>query len=415
MADNSNGRKKALIISVLAFLLAGGGVFLFFVIQGSNDLTGADKSRFSYGTAARGAATSFFKFLGFDSVEAVSKVQERPRIAMAKDAAGASEGAPAAASAAKDDPLSGWGGLKHGGQASPTAVPHMAGAGLPGVGGMGAGGSQSSANVSRFGDGSDSGNVKITGKSLASASSAGAAKGTLGALQNARAELGAGLRSGSAMTAHAKWDSSFGLAGGRGGKELAYGKSGLVGLDKIKTGEVDNLKTTDPKSLKVPDVPGFKQDTNANVELDSDSKKAKTEAEDAIKKSIASNLTSGLGDAITKGNTSNTSNTGNTTPTSGNCDFASGGEQSKTCGTMQQFSFKSDTGGTWEKAGTGPNGEVLYNVSFTGRGPGITDELKGQDVAYTDKGMIMVDPKTGNVVGTKWEKPIEIKYTGTGN
>jgi len=39
MQDNSANRRKTLIISVLLFLFAGGGIFLFFVVQGSNDLT----------------------------------------------------------------------------------------------------------------------------------------------------------------------------------------------------------------------------------------------------------------------------------------------------------------------------------------------------------------------------------------
>ena len=81
MADNSSNRRKTLIISVLAFLLAGGGIFLFFVIQGSNDLTGSGKKNtFSYGFAVREAVLPLFKRMGISTYEdeLVDATKKRP-------------------------------------------------------------------------------------------------------------------------------------------------------------------------------------------------------------------------------------------------------------------------------------------------------------------------------------------------
>lgn len=380
MADNSSNRKKALIVSVLAFLLAGGGVFLFFIIQGSNDLTGANKKNFYYGSAARGAATSFFKFLGFDAAETISNpgnTQRNQDRTIALEKAGtelASAGGSASGSGSDDA----WGVNPNGGRSgssSPTTVPRMGGGGaMSGVGGASAGGTKSSGGVSRFGEGADSGNVKISGKSLASAAATGNAKGTLGALQNARAMLGEGLRSGSAMTAKGKWDASFGIGGGgRGGKELAYGKSGLVALDKIKSGEVDSLKTTDIKSLKTADVKGFKEDKDANVQLDSASQKAKENAEDSLKKSAAEALANEAVNSV--GNSKAKAD-------------PQAPEEMKTqaegmkLDSDKSVGFKATTCG--EGCPADAQGKQVFNMTFSGTGPGNMAGNEDKTVNYQD-------------------------------
>ncbi|MDP2866902.1 MAG: hypothetical protein Q8O90_11725, partial [Elusimicrobiota bacterium] len=70
MADNSGNKKKTLIVSVLAFLFIGGGVFLFFILQGSEDLTHkGKKNNFAYGFSIRDAVLPLFKRLGISSFE----------------------------------------------------------------------------------------------------------------------------------------------------------------------------------------------------------------------------------------------------------------------------------------------------------------------------------------------------------
>ncbi len=396
MTDNQNSRKKALIISVLAFLLAGGGVFLFFVIQGSNDLTGANKKNFYYGSAARGAATSFFKFLGFDSLEPMTAgTKERPRLAMYPELAEKGGSGDGSASAKADDPLSDWGGVKGsgrgGGSASPTSVPRMSGAGLSGAGGISGGGSKSSGGISRFGEGSDAGNVKVSGKSLAMAGQGASGKGALGSLQNARALLGEGLRSGSAMTAHSKWNASFGVGGARGGKELAYGARGLVDLDKVKSGEIDNLKTTDIKSLKTPEVSPLKKEDSSNMVKDDASKKSKADAEDTMKKDIASAVTQNAAQQLTRGGTS-------TDNPAVSCD-ESAGPQTATCSAVLNFKSSSDKNITYTQMGKDGDGNIILKADYVGEAQGIMEATKGRVVPYTDTcSPIVVNPKTGEVI-----------------
>lgn len=275
MADNSNNRKKTLFVSVLLFLAAGGGIFLFLVIQGSNDLTKGKGNTFTYGSAAREGVSSFFKYLGGSSDE--EKMTE-----LKTEMAEIREDLVATAQAANPD-ISDWvapPSKPAASAASPTAVPRMGAAGLSGAGGVGGGGSKSSGGSSRFSEGSGLGSTRIS-RNTDSATGA-AEKGTLAALTNARAKLGDGLRSGSAATAKGKWDSSFGVGSGSGkGSDMTYGK-GLVNLDTIKKGEIDNLKVANAKSLKVTEPGDFLRDEKAE-EKDAGIQAAKAKAEAASK------------------------------------------------------------------------------------------------------------------------------------
>lgn len=259
MQDNSANRRKTLIISVLLFLFAGGGIFLFFVVQGSNDLTRQGKNQnFTYGEAAREGVSSFFKSVGIVpdeepklSADAVARLEGR---GLPLDELGV---------ASSNPDMSDWmakpeqrgASAPASGSASPSVVPKMEGRSGGSVGGLGGGGSKSAGSVSRFGEGSGEGATSVSGKSVG-AGGAAPGKGTLATLKNARAILGEGLRSDSAMTASSKWNQSFGVGSGsnRGGGDLAYNKSGLVSLDKIKSGEISNLKMDKKGGLKTPEV-----------------------------------------------------------------------------------------------------------------------------------------------------------------
>lgn len=304
MADNSNSRKKALIISVLAFLFAGGGIFLFFVVQGANDVIGTGKKNsFSYGFAVREAVLPLFKRMGFSTVEdemivataermkargiePVSEITSEP--ADVSDwMAQAPSGAPSASARS----------------GAPARVPRMAGRAASPVGGASGGGSKSAGGVTRFGPGSSSGMTSVSGKGQAG-SPGNTEKGTLSALKTSRAMLGEGLRSNSAMTASNKWNQSFGVGSGSGsgsgGGSLAYNKTGLVALDKIKSGEISNLKLDKKGGLKTTDVnpPAKDEDgTAAALSKDKDYKKAQ---DDAIKKQAAEAALKEAEAAITK-------------------------------------------------------------------------------------------------------------------
>lgn len=300
MADNSGNRKKVLVVSVMSFLLAGGGVFLFFVIQGSNDITGKGKNNnFSYGSAAREGVASLFRKVGFmpDEEELQAKMTE----ARMEARGFLPDGQPATVD------LSGWmnkesdsASASPARPSAPTAISKMAArAGTP-VGG-GGGSSKSAGALSRYGGGSNVGATSVSNKSQASASGT-TDKGTLGSLKNAKALLGEGLRSDSAMTAQSKWGQSFGAGpsgAGRSG-DLAYNKPGLVSLDKIKSGEIASLKA--PKAA--PEAGAFlrdkeaeKKDSNLQAAKEAASEKSKKDQE---KKDVANTLASAGGDALNK-------------------------------------------------------------------------------------------------------------------
>ncbi|MCM2266226.1 MAG: hypothetical protein NDI60_00470 [Elusimicrobiales bacterium] len=403
MADNANNRKKTLIIGVLAFLFIGGGIFLFFVIQGSNDLTGAGKKNaFTYGNVAREAATSFFKFVGFDDVESIAKEGDKDRLRLKEyAAAGLLDSADAPQAPQEDVP---WAPPAASGKPSaPANIPKMSGGGTSGVGGMGGGGTRSSGGASRFADGSGAGNTKISAKVQEGADGV-KGTGSLASLAKTRVMLGDGLRSGSAATAKGKWDSSFGVgrSGGGAGSDLAYAKSGLVNLDKIKKGEVDNLKTTDPKSLKTPEVGAPKKDEKAD-EADPVLKKAKEAAEDAITKSMASSMAGALGQGLTNstsrgGSGDNPSAGGVTAPETGSCPVGGGGGGG-VCSVTSGHQIPSDSKVNYTQVGSTAEGKI-FEVSYAGSGPGVTPGMKGTSVNYTDTCIVLVKPDgTSKITG----------------
>ena len=326
MADNSSNKKKTLVVSMLAFLLLGGGVFLFFIIQGSNDLTGAGKSSFHYGGAARESVASFFKSIGVIPDEgAVTQKYQDARMKVR----GFLEDGSKAETDVSDWMASTNSGAPSGSGSSPrsagvSSVPKMSGAAGSGVGGAGGGGSKSAGGVSRFGEDGAAGNTKVSGAKTQSTAGGAGGKGTLGTLKNARAMLGEGLKSDSAMTARSKWGQSFGLGGGGGSKsgELAYGKSGLVNLDKIKSGEIASLKAgvvPEAGAFKR-DLDGESKDSNLKDAKDAAEAKSKEDADAAAKKAAAKAMADAVSQGVSQGQ-------GKTDDTSRSGD--SGGDPSK--------------------------------------------------------------------------------------
>ncbi|MHB0994964.1 MAG: hypothetical protein ACYC2I_01200 [Elusimicrobiales bacterium] len=313
MTGSSNDRKKALVVFMLLFLVSGGGVFLFFVVQGSNDLIGKGKE-FSYGGAAREGVSSFFKYVGLSSSEE-GIVSESGKIRA--ESKGIVLGEPLVPPADVSD----WmapSASKSKAPSTPTSVPRMASGRLSGAGGIGGGGSKSSGGLSRYGEGSGLGNTRI-GKG--GAGDAGVDKGTLSSLHNAKSALGVGLRSGSASTAKSQWGTAFGEGGGKGG-QLSYASGGLVKLDTIKKGEVGSLKTSYMKKPEVPEAGAFERDKEAegkDAGIQAAKEAAKEAAEAAAKKAAiqaglqaAANGVSGTGsDPNSRGGT----NTGGDTTT----------------------------------------------------------------------------------------------------
>jgi len=387
MADNSNNRKKALIISVLAFLFAGGGIFLFFVVQGANDITGAGKrSAFSYGNVARGAVNSFFRTVGFMEDDPIVEYGPGKRPLPQSVLEAKILKAELSASAADAD-LRTWGGIKgSGGSSSKSTVPKMAGKAAPPVGGAG-GASKSAGGVTRFGAGSGQGMTKASG--AVKSAEGTTEKGTLASLQNAKAMLGEGLRSGSASTARDKWGQSFGVSSSGGkGSVLAYNKTGLVNLDKIKSGEIASLKMSNAKSLKVPDVGAFQQDKAAEAK-DPTLQKAKSDAEDSIKKSAAEAATKAAAEALTKDGEDKEQPTGRSVTDEEDGGKESGecrdmmGPQTQVCSAAMEMAFD-DESVSFEKLGSSDKG-TIYAVKFDATDP---PAMQNSNMIVTPEGKV---------------------------
>jgi hypothetical protein len=102
------------------------------------------------------------------------------------------------------------------------------------------------------------------------------------------------------MTAQNKWGQSFGVGGSGKSGNLAYNKAGLVGLDKIKSGEIADLKMDKAGSLKTTDVSSpIKDEDGTKAALNND-KKVKEDAAAKMKADIAKQAIQAAGDAAMK-------------------------------------------------------------------------------------------------------------------
>ena len=264
MSEKKDSRKKALIIMIFVFLAGGGGIFIFFTLQGVGDLKGGNRGNFHYGFNVKSALTPLFSYFSQNDspVELAKKAKQRLRARgldvslldgtttdvsdwMKKGASGGSSSGSAAAHRAA--------------AAARTPIPVMGGS-LAGIS-MGGGGSQTSAGMSKFKGSDNAGSVVVASPGQSAGNGAAPGKrSTLLALNNMKSSMVEGLQSGSAMTAKAKWDKGFtagatGAAGKSG--ELAYGKSGLVAMDRMAKVDL-GLKNIDPEavgSLALPEPP----------------------------------------------------------------------------------------------------------------------------------------------------------------
>lgn len=390
MADNEKKRRKTLLISMLVFLVSGGGIFLFFVIQGANDLTGAGKqAMFSYGYAVRDAVTPLFKALGVipdDSKLSKSAVARLKARGLPVDENGLKQAAPDVsdwmARGGKNGSASGGGALPH------TNVPHMAGSRLSGLGGAGGGSSKSSHSINRFGASGDSTKTTMSGAG-ASGGAGASAPGALSSLRNARSLLTTGLTSGSAMTAKGAWDRSFGVnSAAAGGKTLAYRDQGLVNLDKIKSGAIADLKMGNTATLapsKVSDPTKDKSGTDQALSQDQ-------QFQNALKQKMAAAALQQAADAAVN-------STNQQSPASGN----SGGDTDKPKDVNQA---------TWDsiKNGTCPSGCPTNdgNSTFTDASRAIT---KNQDGTVT---CVFSGTQTNNATGSKISYSDTVTYNADG-
>ncbi|MBI4801399.1 MAG: hypothetical protein HY796_02635 [Elusimicrobia bacterium] len=305
MTENKNSRKKALIIFVLAFLACGGGIFIFFVFQGLGDFNSGSKSNFHYGFSAKNALIPLISYFSRTDSEAELVKQTKNRLEARGLDVSLLDGSRADVSDWMDK-SGGAGGssgnaVARSASAAKTAVPRMGG-GLGDISGGGGGGSQTSAALAQFSGPGGAGSTRISG-AKAGQSAAAPGKGAMGALALTRAAMKEGIRSGSAMTAKAKWDQGFGVgaAGKAAGGALAYAKPGLANLDRIKKGDIADLKTLEPGSLTAAIPPPVEDKSGSDPLANKVKGKDGGDAAADAAKLMAQNAAGAVGSAINKG------------------------------------------------------------------------------------------------------------------
>jgi hypothetical protein len=302
MKLNSNDRKQIYVALVAFFLLFGGGVFVFFIFQGLGDLRGGSRGGIAYGFAARTAALPMFQYFGLSEDEKpappirnrgmdLSLVNTQGDVSDWTAGKGAADGASGGTPGEAGRNASGGASAQIPGA---TRIPRMSRGG-------GGGGSQTSGGVSSLPAGAGAGNVNISGGRADGKGNFRGRGGALKSLAVTRAALGDGLRSGSAMAAKSKWGQAFGVGPGGGSDNMAYGASGMVKLDTIKSGEIDSLKTTgDVNTLKPSAIRDLASESKSVSLAKMNGKEGADAAKDAMKDALGQMGSGGGGADKTK-------------------------------------------------------------------------------------------------------------------
>lgn len=293
MADNADRGKKSLIVMVVTFLLMGGGVFVFLIWQGLQDMQ--DVKFRSFGSGITGRATlpilKYFGFVDNETPEGAAKAEMALKIEEVLKADPASVVASGQASAS---PAATPRRPSYGGRPSSKMNSSLSGAG-------GIGGSGGSKSFSSFSGSGGSGGLALSGKSGPGASPEKGGK-TMGALVASSRHLASATNTNSALAAKTGWDQGFGMkhAGAGGSGQLSSYNKAAASLDHIETGEVGSLKLGDPTSLDVPDVGKPKAVETPETAAD--------KAKEALKKSMTDQIAKSLLSGLSSGMNSNTSN-----------------------------------------------------------------------------------------------------------
>lgn len=272
---------------VLAFLITGGGVFVFLIFQSLEDMQDVKFRSFGSGITGR-ASLPILKYFGFVDNETVAEAASADRKLAREEKFGAALSDAAAAAAPADAPVVRPGRTQRGGSSSRSSVPRMASS-MSGPKAGSGGGSKSFSSFQR----SDSGPaLKLSGGGSGAGPAAAKTGKTMDALVAARGHLSGALQTGSALAAKGKWDQSFGLkhsGTGTGGQIASYNKAAAT-LDEIESGEVSSLKMDDPRSMAVPDVGKPKPVPTSESMADKLKEAAKKNPNELVANSLLNNI-----------------------------------------------------------------------------------------------------------------------------
>ncbi len=287
MADSADRGKRSLIVMVLAFLITGGGVFVFLIFQSLEDMQ--DVKFRSFGSGMTGRVTlpilKYFNFVDKETPEGAARAElalKLEEVLKAEhDDTPVADGAGKASAAVSNPPRRDSFGQRPSGRIRSS---------LSGVGALG--GSGGSKSFSSFSGAGGSGGLKLSGKAGSGGLSSKSGK-TIDALASAGRHLTSAANTGSARNAKSRWDQAFGLkhAGEGGTGQVSSYNKAAVELDEIETGEVGSLKLGNPTTLDVPEVGKPKAVETPESVAD----KAKEAMKKNMADQIAKSLLSGLG------------------------------------------------------------------------------------------------------------------------
>ena len=334
-------KKKSMTVGILAFLLAGGAVFIMMIMMGTKDIKNQDaRMNFSYGNVIAGAVAPLFEALGI-STEDKSKdeaIIRRMDSRLGKygelninDWLGIK---PDSVASVKDSQFgkSSYGGSsgRSSSAGTPTHIEKMDSGFSGGFSSGGGGGSSSSS--SRDGNSFAQSSVKDGINKNASAGDSqgngaslkGGKANALKYLKGVRQTIGDGLASGSASVARGNVASAYGQgkaklahsgkASGFGNSKLAasaFNDANAVALDRIESGDIMNLKMSDidGKNASVPTasmperVDSGVNDTKDDEPADTLAKQALSSAGDAIGNAVSGSGSDSNGDSSLNSNT----------------------------------------------------------------------------------------------------------------
>ena len=336
-------KKKSMAVGMLAFLLAGGAVFLMMIMMGTKDIKNQDaRMSFSYGNVIAGAVAPLFEALGLTETDPSKQevIAEKMKSHSGKygklninDWLGIK---PDSVASIKD---SNFGKGSYGGSSgrsasagTPTHIEKMDSGFSGGFSSSGGGGSSSSS--SRDGNSFAQSSVKDAINKNGSGGDASANKYSLkGGKDNAikylrgvRQTIGDGLASGSAAMARGNTASVYGQgkaklahsgkASGFGNGKLAqsaFNDANAVALDRIESGDIMNLKMSDidGKNASVPEASVPKKvdsgvdDTKGDSPEDTLAKQSLSAAGDALNSAINSGSDSNSKDGSAGGSDNN--------------------------------------------------------------------------------------------------------------
>lgn len=331
-------KKKSMAVGILAFLLAGGAVFVMMIMMGTKDIKNQDaRMNFSYGNVIAGAVAPLFEALGITTEDSTIR---KEAIASRKAARLSKYGElniddwlgikPISVADVKN---SQFGKGSYGGNSgrspsagTPTHIEKMDSGFSGGFSSGGGGGSSSSASrdgnsfaqssvkdaINKNGDGSDAAARKYSLK--------GGKDNVLRSLRAARQTMGDGLASGSASVARGNVASVYGqgkaklansgkATGFSNGKlaQGAFNDANAVALDRIESGDIMNLKMSDidGKNASVPSA-SMPEKVNSGVDDTKDDEPA-----DSLARLALSSAGDAFGTAVSGDSSSSSSSESN--------------------------------------------------------------------------------------------------------